>query len=199
LGLFLRFLRWLTLSPAVGAFAAGCGSPSTTHSPSASQLLRYLDDPAFRRAELEASLVNPDNGYSRLRLDRYASGDSADWDRLPEWNPPVAPLASAELDAPGGADSTSLSADAVALALPDPVTSMSDARLVQLGKAAFRAYPVQLAPYWSVALSSRTQAMQYGLWIDDGRGVGGLVRGPHGRRQGRAHGHMFDLPRGAGR
>src|SRR4029077_18463718 len=106
----------------------------------------------------------------------YASGNSADWDRLPEWNPPIKRVASAELDAPGGACSTSLSSDAVLLALPDRVPSVADVTLLQLGRAAFRAYRVQLAPYWSVALTSRAQATQYGLWIDDERGVGGLVR-----------------------
>ena len=176
MGLFARLLRRLALPPTVAALAAGCGSPTTTQSPSASRALQYLDDPAFRRAELEGSIVNPNNGYSRLRLDRYASGNSADWDRLPEWNPPVEPIGSAELDVAGGADPTSLSPNAAQLALPERVASVEDASLLQLGRAAFRAYPVQLAPYWRVALSSRAQAAQYGLWMDETRGVGGLVR-----------------------
>ena len=64
---------------------------------------------AFRRTELSLSLVNPNNGYSQLRLSHYASGDANDWDRLPEWNPATEPIQAAELDAPGGASTTSLS------------------------------------------------------------------------------------------
>jgi hypothetical protein len=56
----------------------------------------YLDDASFRRSELEASLVNPANGYSRLRLAHYESGDTSDWALLPEWNPPVDPIAATE-------------------------------------------------------------------------------------------------------
>jgi hypothetical protein len=47
---------------------------------------RYLDDPAFRRAELERSLTNPENTYSKERL-RYYGLAVKGWDLLPEWNP----------------------------------------------------------------------------------------------------------------
>lgn len=40
----------------------------------------YLDNPSARRLSLERSLVNPSNGYSQLRLARYSSGTSQDWD-----------------------------------------------------------------------------------------------------------------------
>ena len=39
----------------------------------------YLDDSSFRRAELEASLVNPDNEYSQQRLAHYESGGPGNW------------------------------------------------------------------------------------------------------------------------
>lgn len=57
-----------------GALAAGillgCGStPAALSTASA-----YLDDASYRRAELEASIVNPHNGYSRVRLDHYDTG-----------------------------------------------------------------------------------------------------------------------------
>lgn len=45
---------------------------------------------------------------------------------------------------------------------------------------AFERYPVQLAPYASIALASRTAAARYGLWLDDERGAGGLVRAQMG-------------------
>ena len=86
------------------AVSLGCEPPPSAVSPPT----RYLGDPTFARAELVASLVDPDNGYSALRLARYATGDAADWDRLPAWNPPAEPIAAAELDAPGGASPTEL-------------------------------------------------------------------------------------------
>jgi len=54
----------------------------------ADEATRYLDDGAFRRATLTASLVNPANAYSQLRLDHYGR----DWDALPEYNPASAAL-----------------------------------------------------------------------------------------------------------
>lgn len=62
------------------AVVAACSS-----APAPTDLQRYLDDASFRHAELEASLVNRDNGYSRVRLERYAR-----WEELPVWNPNVA-------------------------------------------------------------------------------------------------------------
>jgi mono/diheme cytochrome c family protein len=155
-------------------FQTACGSPAASAAPDVG--LRYLDDGAFRRAELVASLVNPSNGYSALRLAHYATGDATDWDRLPEWNPPVAPVEAAELDAPGGASSGALSPDASRLVLPADVRSLDDPALMALGKAAFERYPTQPAQYLGLALASRDTASRYGLWVDALRGVGGLVR-----------------------
>jgi cytochrome c peroxidase len=54
---------------------------------------------------------------------------------------------------------------------------VDDPRLVALGREAFGRYPVQLAPHWRVALTSRTAAAHYGLQVDESRGiVGALVR-----------------------
>ncbi len=172
LGMRVRSALPLLVLLAAGLTAAACGSSSSDDSGA----VPYLDDAAFRRAELAASLVNPENGYSQLRLAHYASGDANDWDRLPEWNPVGEPIAASELDASGGASTTSLSASAVALELPSGVTSADDPRLLALGAAAFRRYPVQLAPYLDVALTSRASAAHYGLWVDEGLGVGGLIR-----------------------
>jgi cytochrome c5 len=138
--------------------------------------LAYLDDASYRRANLVASLVNPENSYSTLRLAHYATGDANDWDRLPEWNPPAEPIEAGDLDADGGASTSRLSTAAVSLALPDSVQSLDDPALLALGAAAFARYPSQLASYFSVALASPTAASRYGLWVDASRGVGGLVR-----------------------
>lgn len=152
-----------------------CSAPQIPAQPGGP--LGYLDDASYRRAELVASLVNPKNAYSELRLAHYATGDRSDWDLLPEWNPPVEPIAASELDAAGGASTTVLSDRAAPLALPGTVVSVDDPALLALGEAAFARYPVQLAPYFGVALTSRAAAAHYGLWVDDGPGgVGGLVR-----------------------
>jgi cytochrome c5 len=152
---------------------AGCSSGGATPEPAA---VAYLDDAAFRRSELEASIVNPSNAYSRLRLAHYASGDGLDWDRLPEWNPASEPILPGELDAPGGASPSHLSGAAGPLATPGSIASEVDPALIALGERAFFGYPVQLAPYMSVAVASRAAATRYGLWLDDTRGAGGLVR-----------------------
>jgi cytochrome c5 len=154
------------------AFTVACGSNGS----SGSDPTPYLDSASFRRAELVASLVDPDNGYSELRLSHYDTGDANDWDRLPEWNPPVDAVAAGELDASGGASPTATSAPAAPLALPASVTSEDDPALVRLGALAFTRYPVQLAPYLGVALASRAAAARYGVWVDASAGVGGLVR-----------------------
>ncbi len=160
-----RIVAACALAVACGSTGANIGDP-----------VPYLDDASYRRSELVASLVNPDNGYSQLRLSHYATGAAGDWDLLPEWNPPVDVIAAGELDSPGGASPTAVSAAAAPLVLPATVASEDDAALVRLGELAFSRYPVQLAPYLSVALSSRATAANYGLWVDEVAGAGGLVR-----------------------
>ena len=164
----------------LGVVATAAGAAALVACSGASSVpadpLAYLHDPSFRRAELTASLVNPANEYSSLRLAHYDTGDASDWSLLPEWNPTLEPVAAAELDAPGGASTASMSASAAPLALPGSVTSMDDSALVALGEVAFRRYPVQLTPSLGVALQSRGQAARYGLWVDEARGVGGVVR-----------------------
>jgi cytochrome c5 len=154
------------LLAACGVLAVGCDARPLA--PSDAQL-GYLRAPDSRRAALVASLVNPGNGYSSLRLARYASGDDVDWDRLDAWNPRVALVG---LDAPV---TSALPADARALALPDEATWEPSTSLVALGEDAFFRYPAQLAPATTSSLSA-ADADRYGLWRDAARGVGGLVR-----------------------
>lgn len=165
-------MRRLVLCGLIAVLAA-CGGGATDPAPTGEP---YLADASYRRAELIASLVDPRDGYAQERLAHYATGEADDWDRLPEWSPPVEPVQASELDAPGGASATSLGAGAAPLDLPDDVVSEDDPRLVALGEAAFHRYPVQLAPYLRVALASRETAARYGLWVDEQAGVGGLVR-----------------------
>ena len=161
----------------IGAYlAAACGSHGAAPGVPANDGVLYLEAAGFRRSELEASLVNPSNGYSQLRLEHYDSGEAGDWSALPEYNPPVDVLAATELDGPGGVNVSTLSPQTAPLALPKGVASEIDPELVALGREAFHRYPVQLAPYWSVALTSRAAAARYGLWVDATKGAGGVVR-----------------------
>ncbi len=77
----------------LAGWAIGCGAPPgiRTADEAAVELelgRRYVEDSAFRRQVLEDSLVNPDNGYSQLRLGRYTDDD---WGALPVWKPELAP------------------------------------------------------------------------------------------------------------
>jgi cytochrome c5 len=159
-------------------FGAALGCSSAPSSPGVEQPngLAYLESASVRRDALVRSLVNPDNGYSTTRLAHYATGGAGDWDALPEWNPAAETIEVSELDQAGGASTTSLSTRSAPLSLPTSVASADDPALLALGKAAFERYPTQLAPYFSVALTSPAAAARYGLWTDAARGVAGLVR-----------------------
>jgi hypothetical protein len=160
---------------ALGAGACGASTPTTGVDPQ----VAYLRDPASRRQALVDSLVNPANGYSTLRLAHYATGTADDWDLLEAWNPRAASVPVSALDATPTAPPL-LPADARALALPDEGTwqpsSDPATSLVALGEEAFFRYPAQLAPAALTPLT-RDAAQRYGLWLDDARGVGGIVVG----------------------
>jgi hypothetical protein len=129
----------------------------------------FLQDRAFRRAALLASLPVRQNDYAALRLARYASGDALDWDRRPEWNPPAEPLA------PGAAASAPASAAAQPLPIPAAALAGEPAALRALGEAAFFRYPAQLTPYAARVVASTQELDRYGFWRDAGR-AGGLLR-----------------------
>jgi hypothetical protein len=162
-------VRW----PSVLLLAVVIACGAATSAPHEGEGSRYLDDRAYRRAELEGSLVSRDNDYARLRLAHYAGGD-AQWDALPEWNPRVDVVRASEID-DGTAARVTMTGDARALAL-DAGSVGDDAAMRALGERAFAQYPSQLATYARAALVSRAAAARYGFWIDDARGVGGLVR-----------------------
>ncbi len=166
-----RRLRGLSTSFAlvgVALLGAACSAQGTAPSGT------YLDDPAYRRASLEASLVSRTNGYAELRLAHYEAGGAKGWEKLPEWNPRTEIVQATELDAPGGVhpDAT-LGTDAHALTTAGV---RDEEALRALGEQAFFRYPMQLAPMFRAATGSRDLAKRYGLWVDDARGVNGLVR-----------------------
>jgi mono/diheme cytochrome c family protein len=116
---------------------------------------RYVEDARFRRQVLEQSLVNPENGYSRLRLERYREED---WGALPEWNPPVAAVNPA-----GTEEYRALSVDSV---------PWEREALLALGREAFFRYPVQMQEALRLGLK---HPEIYGLWRTPDS-LGGAVR-----------------------
>lgn len=101
-------LRGLTLA---ALLCAGCGAAEADGDVEAGR--RYDADAAWRRAVLEGALVNPGNGYSRLRLQRYTEDR---WGALPVWQEAAWPEVPWRRDA-----------------------------LLDLGRRAFFAYPVQVS------------------------------------------------------
>ncbi len=162
-------VRGATVRASLALAAVLAGGACVAAAPSAQ--VRYLSDSHSRRASLEASLVNRDNGYSTLRLARYATGTSGDWDALPEWNPPAEPLDAAMLATPRAP----VAAGAAPLGVDAAASSGDIAALRALGEAAFFRYPAQLLDAAEV-VTSEAIAARYGLWTDAGHGVGGLVR-----------------------
>lgn len=153
-------MRWL-IAPA--CLVAACSStPPTPDDPGR----RYLDDATFRGGELRASLVDPDDGYSRLRLEKYGAA----WEALPVWNPRVEPVLEADLGSVGALVPVGPLARSIAIAT-------DDASLLQLGRDAFERYPAQLLVGASYALATAEVSPAYGLAIDPETGrVGSLVR-----------------------
>lgn len=128
---------------------------------------RYVAEPDYRRDVLVRSLVNPDNGYSALRLERFTEET---WGALPVWNPRVRPVRASDLGAGRPPPDPSW-------APIDLDVAWEDAALTSLGARAFTDYPAQVEPALMVALEDADGPERFGLWIDgegDAR-VGGLV------------------------
>lgn len=142
-----------------GDAAVASGSPDASLDPA----MAYLREPAFRRAELEGSLVSLTNDYARRRLASYTEER---WGALPEWNPRTVP-------ARFGAGEPAREG-LRALTLPRGASSPATADLLALGRAAFVAYPVQIATYVRPALARPDARDRYGLDERDGD-VSGVV------------------------
>lgn len=138
----------------------------------ADALTRYLREPTFRRASMEASLLRRDNDYAARRLRHYESGANGDWARLPVWNPPSA-----------AAGSDGRAREALRPLEPSPAAVAGDPEALRaLGERAFWSYPAQLAPD---AVDRRVRAgddlTAHGLLTDGDVRVGVLrVRLPDG-------------------
>lgn len=162
-------MRKLALWPLLCCGLAACGADDAERSAEdwPAVATEYATDHAAARAALEASLLNPDNGYSTLRLARYTEEA---WGALDEWNPRVRPIYVDELGqrAPSPEDE-----GWAALTMEGALEG--DAPLLALGAEAFDRYPLQIVPAFTRVLQRRAQAEEVGLWIDDDGQLGGLV------------------------
>src|SRR6266496_2610868 len=176
-GVLLRRPVWPRLLMLAGCATGACTRVHATIDEGRGERHAYLEDAAFRRSALVASLATRHNRYAETRLEHYGRGGRGGWDALPEWNPRAEPIAAAELDAPGGAELRApLGGTARPLALAgDGRLADEFAALIDLGRRAFFRYPVQLAPIADRAIT-RARADASGLWRDDEAGLGGLVR-----------------------
>lgn len=164
-------MRALVVAAALGLGCRGRPSPAPTPAPVAAErwsdawLLdegrRYLDDPAHRRRSLEASLTNPDNTYSRQRLDHYARGTSG-WDLLPAWNPVSVAV-------------TTPSLDGVA-PLWDGRRPTTVAGWAALGREVFFRYPLRAEVYAEHALAHPPLDRDVGIVRAPDGSVPGVVR-----------------------
>ncbi|MET0792424.1 MAG: hypothetical protein ABW061_12965 [Polyangiaceae bacterium] len=157
--------RWFGCALAYAALSvSGCSAPGEAGSLTDVELGKHYDDSeAFRRAALVASLENPDNGYSRLRLERYRPEQ---WEALPIWAPGIRVVSEADIAAAKPvAGFAPLEVDAVPWA---------EAPLLELGRRAFYEYPVQIMAFTAQGLTSADAPAHYGLWSGEGR-LGGLV------------------------
>ncbi len=120
---------------------------------------RYLDDPAFRRSELERSLVNPNNSYSRLRLENYGMGNRA-WDLLPEWNPKSRELDDEQMKAIASGKSVDLT---VTAPLWDGVRPTTMDAWIALGREVFFRYPLRSEVFVEYAAKHPDEAARLGV------------------------------------
>lgn len=126
---------------------------------------RFVSDRAFRRQSLVDAVVNPMNGYSALRLAKYATEDggvATGWDALDEYHPLVRPITTNEI-----------------AETPTPVwdgrTPRTEAEWLALGQRAFELWPVELDDLVGGFAQDDAARSEYGLWVDDRGRVAGLV------------------------
>ncbi len=116
--------------------------------------MEYVNSPSVRRAAFEASLVNPPNGYSQVRTERYTEER---WGALPLWNPPARSIGLGESPPERLVDGQALSYEHV------PWTHEA---LIELGARAFFDYPIQITPALHIAIEDPEQ---YGIVVDGDR------------------------------
>jgi hypothetical protein len=120
---------------------------------------RYLEDQAFRRERIEASLTNPDNMYSQARLGSYALALGG-WDALPEWVPVARPVTAAVVETLRAGGSLALDD---ATPLWDGQRPRTMPQWVELGRRVFFEYPLRPEVFAEHALAHPDLARRVGL------------------------------------
>lgn len=132
---------------------------------------QYVADDPFRRDALQRSLVNPANGYSRLRLERY---NEAYWGSLPERNFAVRAVTTADFGALSDAPTMRTVGDFEPV-FDRTTFTWSHEALLDLGRRAFHRYPLELTNRFAPAMRDEAAADEHGVWRH-GEDVGGFVR-----------------------
>lgn len=171
-------VAWLLLEALLG-YSFGCSGRSGSAEPApprpwsdawiATHSAAYLDRVAARREALEASLVDHDNLYSRVRLAAYGRMESG-WDALPEWNPRVRQLTDelwARVRREGPLPRSELTR------VWDGTRPDSHSAWLALGERVFFELPLRSEPYWQIVLDHPELADSMGFETGgDGRFVG---------------------------
>lgn len=178
-----RFEHRLALAVLLALLTAACGSteadpPVDSELEGLGRLLELgpamVDSPGVRHKFLRDSLVDPENGYSQLRLQNYGLGDEG-WDVLPERNFDVRPATVDDLGAFGNSPYRRSEGEFAPI-FDRSEFEWTDEHLRDLGRRAFHGYPLSTDPTLAAAFESDEAARAVGLWrTDDGR-LGGFVR-----------------------
>lgn len=143
----------------VAACSSGPAPTPWSEQALAAEAERYLDDTAYRRDAMLASLFAPTNLYSTQRIAAYGHGERG-WDVLPEWNARslrVSAGRAAELEA------------GAALASPDVAPLWDRMRpstldgWIALGREVFHRYPLRDDVYLGYALRNPALAEALGV------------------------------------
>jgi mono/diheme cytochrome c family protein len=153
----LLILALLVCCADQGGKRSGCAAaPASSETADPLELAkRFAKDAAFRRACLEQSLVNPQNGYASVRLSNY---DEQHWGRLPVAAFKTRPVVPADLGRPVP------TADASWRAIPDGAFAASLDGLKRRGEQMFTRFPAQIERALIPILRDKNGPGRYGLW-----------------------------------
>jgi mono/diheme cytochrome c family protein len=165
---------------AIVGLVAGCGGSASSPvepepwSPAwvARERDRYLTDGAFRRAQLERSLVNHQNLYSKQRLDAYGLG-ARGWDVLPVWNPRSRPVTAELASVLERGERPQVSKQLPPLW--DGTTPATDAEWIALGRRVFFEYPMRSEVFMEWGLTKPELARAVGVERTRDGSIPGLV------------------------
>lgn len=132
---------------------------------------RYLEDRAFRRATLEASLTHHQNMYSQARLGAYGL-ERGGWDALPEWVPVARPVDDAAIEALRAGEPLPLDGAAPLWDGRRPTTMEA---WIELGRRVFFDYPLRPEVFAEHALARPGLAHEVGLFAASDGTWPGLV------------------------